>query len=110
MVASGFSRKGSDPFFKHVLIPIETVLLKLMNGDPFEQFERSRGGLLIPVLIFIVGAVLTTFAVSSLNRLVRVEALADQPPAAIEQLAMDSEAGKAGENEGAVENRETSSQ
>ena len=81
-----------------------------MNGDPFERFERSRGGLLIPVLIFIVGAVLTTFAVSSLNQLIRMEALADQPPAAIEPVAMESEAEKADENENAVENREPSSQ
>ncbi len=31
--------------------------------DPFEQFERSRGGLLIPVLLLLVGMVPTAMAI-----------------------------------------------
>lgn len=55
-----------------------------MNGDPFERFERSRGGLLIPILIFVVGAILTTFALSRLSDLVSLEQLADEPAADVE--------------------------
>ncbi len=37
--------------------------------DPFEQFERSRGGLLIPVLLFLVGMVPTSLAIRAMGDL-----------------------------------------
>ena len=40
-----------------------------MSQDPFAQFERSRGGWLIPVTLFVLGAITTTWAVNSLARL-----------------------------------------
>lgn len=30
-----------------------------MTDDPFARFERSRSGLLIPVVIFVIGALVT---------------------------------------------------
>lgn len=44
-----------------------------MSDDPFERFERSRGGLLIPLLLFILGAVPTTLAIGSMSQLAVVE-------------------------------------
>ena len=38
-----------------------------MSGNPFERFERSRRGLLIPVVLFVVGACLTYAAITSLR-------------------------------------------
>ncbi len=38
-----------------------------MTTDPFENFERSRFGLSIPLALFMLGGVLTYFAVSSLH-------------------------------------------
>ena len=38
-----------------------------MTTDPFEKFERSRGGLSIPLAVFIFGGLLTYLAVSSLH-------------------------------------------
>ncbi|MAI30781.1 MAG: hypothetical protein L7W43_00305 [Rubripirellula sp.] len=38
-----------------------------MTNDPFEQFERSRFGWSIPLVLFIVGSVLTYLAVNSLH-------------------------------------------
>lgn len=35
-------------------------------NDPFEQFERSRAGLLIPLLLFLVGAVPTAAAIRAM--------------------------------------------
>ncbi len=43
-----------------------------MVHDPFEQFERSRGGLLIPVALFVIGALMTTVAVRALDDIVSV--------------------------------------
>ncbi|MGI9474974.1 MAG: hypothetical protein ACR2NZ_25810 [Rubripirellula sp.] len=40
-----------------------------MSQDPFEQFERSRGGLLIPILVFAVGALVTVVAIKTLQDL-----------------------------------------
>ena len=37
--------------------------------DPFEQFERSRGGLLIPVLLLLVGMVPTAMAIRAMGAL-----------------------------------------
>ncbi len=37
--------------------------------DPFEQFERSRGGLLIPVLLWLVGMVPTAMAIRAMGAL-----------------------------------------
>jgi hypothetical protein len=48
-----------------------------MQNDPFEQFERSRGGLLIPVAIFVLGACLTWFAIGNLQPIVAETELAD---------------------------------
>ena len=84
-----------------------------MNGDPFERFERSRGGLLIPVLIFIVGAVLTTLALRGLDGLVSLKGLADEPPAAAVPAIENNIAGAiepANENEVENENQEPSPQ
>ena len=30
-----------------------------MAMDPFEQFEQSRGGMLIPLAVFVIGGTLT---------------------------------------------------
>ena len=38
-----------------------------MPIDPFEQFERSRGGMLIPVAVFVIGVCLTVAVVRSLH-------------------------------------------
>lgn len=40
-----------------------------MHGDAFERFETSRGGLLIPVLLFLLGAIATVVAVRAINDL-----------------------------------------
>ena len=40
-----------------------------MCDDPFEQFERSRRGVLIPVVVFVLGAALTVVAINALHRL-----------------------------------------
>ncbi|TWU48274.1 hypothetical protein Poly59_51200 [Rubripirellula reticaptiva] len=40
-----------------------------MSIDPFERFESSRGGLLIPVGLFIIGSIATTIAVAALHRI-----------------------------------------
>lgn len=34
--------------------------------DPFEQFERSRSGLVIPLLLFLAGAVPTAVGISAM--------------------------------------------
>ena len=38
-----------------------------MAMDPFEQFERSRGGMLIPLAVFVIGGTLTVAAVRGLH-------------------------------------------
>jgi hypothetical protein len=86
-----------------------------MSGDPFERFERSQSGLLIPVLIFIVGAILTTLALRSLDDLVSLKSLADEPPAiiepaaiepaAIERAAIEPDAIEPDDTEPAIENK-----
>jgi len=45
-----------------------------MSTDPFEQFERSRSGLIIPLALFVMGGCLTYAAVSSLHGVVLREA------------------------------------
>jgi hypothetical protein len=46
-----------------------------MNQDPFARFERSRAGILIPVILFGVGAVLTTLSIAMVDRvMIREEA------------------------------------
>ena len=92
-----------------------------MSGDPFERFERSRGGLLIPLLIFIIGAMLTTLALGSLDDLVSMEDLADEPhgpieppaplePAIEQKLDRAAEPAIESELDNAIENQEPSSQ
>ena len=44
-----------------------------MSDDPFARFERSRGGLLIPVALFVLGAVPTGLAIGALDRLETIE-------------------------------------
>lgn len=39
-----------------------------MHEDPFSRFERSRGGLLIPVAVFCVGAFVTLVSIELINR------------------------------------------
>ncbi|MGB7325640.1 MAG: hypothetical protein WBD31_12270 [Rubripirellula sp.] len=48
-----------------------------MSIDPFERFESSRGGLLIPVGLFIIGSIATTIAVAALHR-IEIPAAAEQ--------------------------------
>lgn len=38
-----------------------------MTTDPFENFERSRIGLSIPAVLFMVGGVLTYLSINSLH-------------------------------------------
>ena len=38
-----------------------------MSSDPFEQFERSKAGFAIPVVVFLVGALLTWSAMKALD-------------------------------------------
>ena len=57
-----------------------------MTTDPFEQFERSRSGFLIPIGLFLVGAVLTWLAIASLNAIVLD---ADETAASLEADAQE---------------------
>lgn len=60
-----------------------------MSHDPFEQFERSRGGFLIPMVIFALGAGLTVFAIDVLHEVrVREEAELQELREAIEAEPM----------------------
>ena len=38
-----------------------------MSSDPFEQFERSKAGFAIPVVVFLIGALLTWSAMKALD-------------------------------------------
>lgn len=40
-----------------------------MTHDPFERLERSRGGLWIPALLFVLGAVPTALAIRALDEI-----------------------------------------
>jgi hypothetical protein len=53
----------------HVELHKVELTLAPMMEDPFEQFERSRGGLLIPVLLFLVGMVPTAMAIRAMGDL-----------------------------------------
>jgi hypothetical protein len=44
-------------------------MLDIMSDDPFQRFERSRGGLLIPLCLFVLGAVPTALAIDAINKL-----------------------------------------
>lgn len=101
MIATDANDEYDDVRGQDLLIPVITFFFKIMSGDPFERFERSRSGLLIPVLIFIVGAMLTTLALRSLNDLASMENLAEEPPAAIEPVAIEPAIGP--EHDGAAE-------
>jgi hypothetical protein len=52
----------------------------MMNTEVFERFEKTRGGLLIPVLLFVVGAVATLIAIKTVHG-VAVEQLERSAPA-----------------------------
>jgi len=39
-----------------------------MTDDPFARFERSRGGLLIPVVIFVFGTLVTGVSMDLIDR------------------------------------------
>lgn len=45
-----------------------------MNADAFERFETSRSGLLIPLAVFVVGAIATVVAITTVNQLALREA------------------------------------
>ena len=45
-----------------------------MTTDPFENFERSRIGLSIPAVLFLVGGVLTYLSINSLHGVLLREA------------------------------------
>jgi hypothetical protein len=49
------------------LVVNELLIDSMMNSDVFERFERTRGGLLIPVLLFVVGAVATVLAIKTVH-------------------------------------------
>lgn len=49
------------------------TFFEIMSQDPFERFERSRGGLLIPVVVFILGAVPTAIAIRAMSHLAVLE-------------------------------------
>lgn len=61
-----------------------------MQTDPFERFERSRSGLLIPVAIFFVGACLTWYAIQNLNRIVVETGVQDPRPANEQAPVLDA--------------------
>ncbi|KAA1257661.1 hypothetical protein LF1_01490 [Rubripirellula obstinata] len=44
-----------------------------IRNDPFARFERSRGGFLIPIALFIIGALITVWAAHTLTRLNQVD-------------------------------------
>ena len=52
----------------------------IMNADVFERFEKTRGGLLIPVLLFVVGAVATLIAIKTVHGVV-IEQIERSAPA-----------------------------
>lgn len=52
----------------------------MMNTEAFERFEKTRRGLLIPVLLFVVGAVATLIAIKTVHG-VAVEQLERSAPA-----------------------------
>jgi DNA-binding protein H-NS len=45
------------------------MLADSIRNDPFARFERSSGGFLIPVALFVVGALITVWAANNLARL-----------------------------------------
>ena len=64
-----------------------------MNADAFERFEKSRGGLLIPVVVFVLGAIATVVAMIAVQRVALDQAAAQQqlqPPAADARGAPES--------------------
>lgn len=53
-----------------------------MMSDPFEQFERSRSGLVIPLVLILAGAVPTALAMRAMISLRADQAAVDQVDAA----------------------------
>ena len=49
-----------------------------MSEDPFARFERSRRGWVIPVVIFLCGAIPTTMAIRAVDRMALIEQLVDE--------------------------------
>lgn len=49
-----------------------------MSEDPFARFERSRGGWLIPVAIFLLGAVPTVLAIRTIDGMALMQQLNDE--------------------------------
>lgn len=49
-----------------------------MSEDPFAEFERSGGGWVIPIALFVLGAIPTTFAIRAIHEL----SVAEQPAGA----------------------------
>jgi hypothetical protein len=56
----------------------------LMNTEVFERFEKTRGGLLIPVLLFVVGAVATVMAIRSVHGVARQQLERSDPAGPVE--------------------------
>ena len=79
-----------------------------MSQDPFEQFERSRGGMLIPVVVFAIGAVLTLVAIDLLHGVrVREEAELRELQQAIEvEPILDPKQSQVAEPEEALKSTE----
>ncbi len=65
-----------------------------MHGDAFERFETSRGGLLIPVVLFVLGAIATVVAVRAINDLAIRAAEKEATRLAAEAAAAEDDASK----------------
>ena len=66
-----------------------------MNSDAFERFEKGRGGWLIPLTLFLVGAVATLIAIDTVMRVAVEQApqLQDAPPKADAEMPRPLPAG-----------------
>ncbi|MDG2222193.1 MAG: hypothetical protein P8L85_12500 [Rubripirellula sp.] len=49
-----------------------------MSEDPFARFERSRSGWLLPVALFVLGAIPTALAVSTVHQMGLMRGLVDE--------------------------------
>jgi hypothetical protein len=65
--------------------------------DPFAQFERSRAGLLIPLVLFVVGAVPTAAAIGAMASLQATQAAEG---AVNRQVPIGDDAGKQAADQG----------
>ena len=77
-----------------------------IRNDPFARFERSRGGFLIFVALFIVGASVTVWAVGTLARLEQVDERAMLRAKAL-QIKKDQRAHAIAELRGLIQHLQT---